>query len=165
MPPGALNIAADLAIEESVPMSETSVASTLSLSAEIKVEPIGAGMIIRPTKDVDLTTMIRDNLGESVVGREQKLGAGLVYAEAVGASAIAVDLRALGARPLPESSLLGLARAIAPSPAGVNADVVETVTFISLLQLLHRLQGFYEGASRRTGTTAPETQRLAASDA
>ncbi|MCX6129573.1 MAG: hypothetical protein NTX25_10980, partial [Proteobacteria bacterium] len=55
MPPGALAIAADLVIEESVPLSETSVATSLNLREDLEVKPIGAGLIIRPTSNVDLT--------------------------------------------------------------------------------------------------------------
>ncbi|MCX6127755.1 MAG: hypothetical protein NTX25_01665, partial [Proteobacteria bacterium] len=55
MPPGALAIAADLVIEESVPLSETSVASSLNLREDLEVKPVGAGLIIRPTSNVDLT--------------------------------------------------------------------------------------------------------------
>ena len=103
-----------------------------------------------------IATMLRDNLGETVVGRDRKLSAGLVYAEAVGASAIAADLRAAGATRLPDSPIEILARAVAPSPTAVEAatvemskaipaaGIVEIVTFIALLQLLHRLHGFYE---------------------
>lgn len=102
-----------------------------------------------------IAMMIRDNLDDSVIGLERKLSAGLVYAETVGAVAVAADLRALGARPLPESPVELLARAVSPSPTQVDAAVVETsrsipaagiveiVTFIALLQLLHRLEGFY----------------------
>ena len=103
-----------------------------------------------------IATMLRDNLGETVVGRDRNLSAGLVYAEAVGASAIAADLRAAGATRLPDSPIEILARAVAPSPTAVEAatvemskaipaaGIVEIVTFIALLQLLHRLHGFYE---------------------
>jgi alkylhydroperoxidase family enzyme len=102
-----------------------------------------------------IATMIADNLKESVVGREAKLGAGLVYAEAVHDAPLADELRALGAKELAESSVLTLARAIAPSPAAVDdgvvaacrdlspAGIVEVVTFVALLQLLHRLSTFY----------------------
>ncbi|MCX6127791.1 MAG: hypothetical protein NTX25_01850, partial [Proteobacteria bacterium] len=55
MPPGALNFTADLVIEESVPLSQTSVASSLNLRDDLEVQPVGAGLIIRPTTDVDLT--------------------------------------------------------------------------------------------------------------
>jgi hypothetical protein len=102
-----------------------------------------------------IATMIADNLKESVVGREAKLGAGLVYADAVRDAPLADELRALGAKELAESSVSTLARAIAPSPAAVDdgvvaacqdlspAAIVEVVTFVALLQLLHRLSTFY----------------------
>ncbi len=102
-----------------------------------------------------IATMIKDNLGEGVVGREHKLAAGLIYADAVGNPSLGEDLRALGGRELPESPTQILARAISPSPAAVDASVlascreippagiVEVVTFVALLQMLHRLSIFY----------------------
>jgi hypothetical protein len=105
-----------------------------------------------------ITTMIRDNFTETVVGREQKLLAGLIYAEVVGADHLTHALRAAGARPLLGSPIEALARAIATSPARMDDAVVETcralapaaivevVTFVALMQLLHRLHGYYEGA-------------------
>jgi alkylhydroperoxidase family enzyme len=110
-----------------------------------------------------IATMIRDNFCESVVGREVKLAAGLIYAEAVHHGSLAEQLRAAGARPFAESGVESaahvLARAVSPSPAAVGAEVVaacrelapaaivEVVTFIALLQLLHRLESYY-AASR-----------------
>ena len=67
-----------------------------------------------------IATMLKDNLGQSVLGRDAKLGADLVYAEAVADPALAQELRALGARELPDSPLRTLARAIVPSPAAVG---------------------------------------------
>lgn len=105
-----------------------------------------------------IATMIQENLGESVIGRENKLAAGLVYADAVQDAPLAAELRALGAKDLPDSPTQTLARAISPSPAAVTAStldacrtvpaagVVETVSFVSLLQLLHRLSTFYPAA-------------------
>jgi hypothetical protein len=108
--------------------------------------------------------MIRDNLGESVIGRDEKLSAGLIYAGTVGSEPLAEDLRALGAKELPDSPAQVLARAISPSPAGVDqsvlessrglrpAAIVELVTFVAVLQMLHRLSVFFEhpdGASTR----------------
>jgi alkylhydroperoxidase family enzyme len=104
-----------------------------------------------------IATMIKDNIagGKSGVGRENKLAAGLVYAQAVGNPGLAKELRALGAKDLPDSPTQTLARAIAPSPAAVDdavvassreippADIVELVTFVALMQLLHRLSCFY----------------------
>ena len=102
-----------------------------------------------------IATMIRDNLGESVIGRENKLAAGLIYAHTIGNPSLAEELRALGARELPDSPTQILARAISPSPAAVDqsvlessraippAGIVELVTFLSVLQMLHRLSSFY----------------------
>ncbi len=99
--------------------------------------------------------MIVDNFGESVVGMKPKLGAGLTYASTIGDERLADELRALGAKELSDSPLLVLARAIAPSPAVVDetvlaacgdippAGLVEVVTFVALLQLLHRISSFY----------------------
>jgi alkylhydroperoxidase family enzyme len=102
-----------------------------------------------------IATMIRENLRETVIGRDRKLAAGLIYAEAARSGVLEAELRALGATELPESPVTALARAIAPSPALVDggvvegaraippAGIVELVSFISLLQLLHRLSSFY----------------------
>lgn len=106
-----------------------------------------------------IATMIKDNLGESVIGRDDKLAAGLVYARTVGNSSLAQELRALGARDLPDSPTQVLARAISLSPAVVDQDaidsaqtltpagIVELVTFVSVLQMLHRLSTFYATAA------------------
>lgn len=102
-----------------------------------------------------IATMIRDTLAESVVGRAEKLAAGLIYVRAVGNIALDAELRALGAQELADSPAQALARAISPSPAAVDesvvessraippAGIVEVVSFIALLQLLHRLGSFY----------------------
>jgi hypothetical protein len=102
-----------------------------------------------------IATMIRDNFCQSVVGREVKLAAGLLHAEAVHDASLAEQLRAAGAKPCAESAVHVLARAASPSPAAVDAEVVaacrelapaaivEVVTFIALLQLLHRLESYY----------------------
>ena len=102
-----------------------------------------------------IATMIRDTLAETVVGRDEKLAAGLIYAQEVQSARLEADLRALGAKELPESPVLTLARAISPSPARVDdavlessraippAGVVEVVSFIALLQLLHRLSSLF----------------------
>jgi hypothetical protein len=102
-----------------------------------------------------IATMIKDNLGESVIGRENKLAAGLIYAETVKNASLAEEMRTLGAKELPDSPTQRLARAISPSPAVVDASVleackdippqgiVEMVSFIATLQLLHRLSSFY----------------------
>lgn len=106
-----------------------------------------------------IATTIRDNLGESVIGRDDKLAAGLIYARTVGNPSLAEELRALGARDLPNSPTQVLARAISPSPAVVDqsvidssrtlspAGIVELVTFVSVLQMLHRLSTFYATAA------------------
>lgn len=103
-----------------------------------------------------IATMIRDTLAETVVGRDEKLAAGLIYAQEVGSTRLQADLLALGARELPDSPALALARAISPSPARVDdavlassraippAGIVEVVSFIALLQLLHRLSSFFD---------------------
>lgn len=112
-----------------------------------------------------IATMIKDNLSESVIGLDHKLAAGLIYAQTIGNPALAEDLRALGARELPDSPTQTLARAISTSPAAVDqsvlessraippAGIVELVTFVSLLQLLHRLSSFYPtpAVARREG--------------
>lgn len=105
-----------------------------------------------------IATMIELNFGagESVIGQHQKRAAGLVYAECVGNASLAEALRATGAVPLPpDSPVQRLARAIAPSPARVDEDamqaaralppagIVELVSFVSVLQLLHRISSFY----------------------
>lgn len=108
-----------------------------------------------------IATMIKDNIGESgesgesVIGRESKLAAGLIYAHAVGNPSLAEELVSLGARELPDSPVQLLARAISSSPAAVDqgvvessraippAGIVELVAFLSLLQMLNRLSSFY----------------------
>jgi len=102
-----------------------------------------------------IATMIKDMLEESVIGRDNKLAAGLVYARTVGNPSLAEELRALGAKDLPDSPTQILARAVSTSPAQVDQRVlessraisppgiVELVTFIALLQMLHRLSIFY----------------------
>jgi hypothetical protein len=102
-----------------------------------------------------IATMIKDNFGESVIGLDDKLAAGLIYAHTVGDPSLAEELRALGARELPDSPTQSLARAISSSPAAVDqsvldssrtippAGIVELVSFVSVLQMLHRLSSFY----------------------
>jgi hypothetical protein len=101
--------------------------------------------------------MIEENLSrsESVIGLDDKLAAGLIYAHTVGNPSLVQELRALGARELPDSPTQTLARAISTSPAAVDrsvlessraippAGIVELVTFVSVLQMLHRLSSFY----------------------
>jgi alkylhydroperoxidase family enzyme len=102
-----------------------------------------------------IATMIKENLSESVIGLDDKLAAGLIYAHTIGNLPLAQELRALGARELPDSPTQILARAISSSPAAVDqsvlessraispAGIVELVTFVSVLQMLHRLSSFY----------------------
>ena len=103
-----------------------------------------------------IATMIEENLGEdSVIGLEDKLAAGLIYAHTVDNPSLVQELRPLGACELPDSPTQTLARAVSPSPAAVDqgvlessraippAGIVELVTFVSVLQMLHRLSSFY----------------------
>lgn len=102
-----------------------------------------------------IAMMIRDNFTRSVVGKEEKLAAGVVYAETVQNDSLARQLRKAGARPVDDSTVQRLARAIAPSPAQVDdaivessralqpAQIIEVVTFVALMQLLHRLETYY----------------------
>jgi hypothetical protein len=104
-----------------------------------------------------IATMIEENLSrsESVIGLDDKLAAGLTYAHTVGNPSLVQELRALNARELPDSPTQTLARAISSSPAAVDqgvlessraippAGIVELVTFVSVLQMLHRLSSFY----------------------
>jgi hypothetical protein len=106
-----------------------------------------------------IATMIKDNLAESVIGRDEKLAAGLIYARTVGNPSLAGEMQALGAKELPGSPAQALARAISPSPAAVDegvvessraippAGIVELVSFLSVLQMLHRLASFYPQAA------------------
>lgn len=110
-----------------------------------------------------IATMIRDNLTETVVGRDEKLAAGLIYATAVESDGLEAGLRAIGAKQLPDSPVLELARAVAPSPAQVDdavvesaraipaAGVIEVVSFVALLQLLHRLSSFFAAVEQTAG--------------
>lgn len=113
--------------------------------------------------------MLRENLSEqhTVIGLDNKIRCGLVFAEVVGDEALAADVRAVAAAqgvdpdrtsadPRLPAALL-LARAASPSPAEIDADVVsacrdsslppaaivELVTWLAVLQMLHRLSCFY----------------------
>lgn len=102
-----------------------------------------------------IATMIKDNFGESVVGLDAKLAAGAIFADTVGNAALAAELHALGAKPARDAWIERLATAIAPSPARVDravveacrglapAAIVEVVTFVALMQLLHRIGSYY----------------------
>lgn len=112
--------------------------------------------------------MLRENLSaqSTVVGLDTKIRCGLVFAEVVGDEALAADLRVLAgahgvdpgqkrADPRLSAALL-LARAASPSPAEIDAHVVsacrdsglppaaivELVTWLAVLQMLHRLACF-----------------------
>src|SRR5262249_18440694 len=99
-----------------------------------------------------IPTMLRDQFADTVLGLDRKLAAGLISAETAGAPSIADWLRAIGARPHTDAAVEVLARAVSPrlpvvdpsvlqsSRALPAAGIVEIVTFIALLQLLHRLE-------------------------
>ena len=131
-----------------------------------------------------IASMLRDNLDPdtTVIGLNQKVLAGIVFAEVVSDAALADDLRALAGRhglapsdldlaadfghtgtlPLADApgsrALLCLARAVSPSPAEVTEEtlstcraaklsspaIVEVVSWIAVLQMLHRLTCFYD---------------------
>lgn len=107
-----------------------------------------------------ISTMIKENLSDSVIGHDQKLAAGLIYAKTVGNPALEDEIRALGGTELADSPIQALARAISPSPAAVDqsatdsareispAGIVELVSFVAVLQMLHRLSSFYPPPSR-----------------
>ncbi|MEW6470689.1 MAG: hypothetical protein AB1679_00255 [Actinomycetota bacterium] len=102
-----------------------------------------------------IATMIKENLGESVIDRSENLAAGLTFARTVGNLSLAEELRTLGANEVPESPIQILAGAMSTSPAVVDEAVVESsreispqgivelVSFVSVLQALHRLSSFY----------------------
>jgi alkylhydroperoxidase family enzyme len=102
-----------------------------------------------------IAMIIRDHFCESAIGRDKKLGAGLIYVEAIGNGSVADALRAAGAKPTDDARVASLARALAPSPTAVDASVVdacrelspaaivEVTTFIALLQMLHRLERYF----------------------
>lgn len=112
---------------------------------------------------------LRENLSaqNTVIGIDNKIRCGLVFAEVVADEALAADLRVLAgahgvdadqtsADPRLPAALL-LARAASPSPAQIDAAVVsacrdsgmppaaivELVTWLAVLQMLHRLSCFY----------------------
>jgi alkylhydroperoxidase family enzyme len=103
-----------------------------------------------------LATVLRDNLDArtSVIGIPRKLAAGIVFAQAVENSGLEVQLRELGDIGS-DQRVESLARAVAPSPARVDddviehcrglapAEIVEIVTFVAVLQLVHRLESFF----------------------
>jgi alkylhydroperoxidase family enzyme len=103
-----------------------------------------------------IATMLRDNLDgpASVIGVPKKLAAGILFAETIGDDRVAAQLRQLGT-PESDATVDALARAVAPSPAVVDeavvercrklapAAIVELVTFVSVLQMWHRVEAFY----------------------
>ena len=106
-----------------------------------------------------VATMIVENFAEGVIRRDEKLAAGLIYAQTVGNAGLEAELRGLGAHEVASSPIQVLAQAISPSPAQVDravvessraippAGIIELVSFIALLQLLHRLSSFYPAAT------------------
>lgn len=60
--PGSLAIAADLVVEEAVPLGETSLVSELKLTDDVAVQNVGSGLIIRPTEGVDLAQPLTINM-------------------------------------------------------------------------------------------------------
>jgi hypothetical protein len=107
-----------------------------------------------------LATMLRDNLdpAASIIGLPAKLAAGAIYADVVGDAALSAEIGRLGTA-TSDARVDVLARAISPSPAQVDAAVVEAcrplpaaaivevVTFVSVMQLVHRLEAFYPVSS------------------
>ena len=111
-----------------------------------------------------IATMLAENLdpGSTVLGLHNKVLAGRVFAEVVADEALAADVSALAANAgQPDSrtpAVLALARAASPSPAEIDAGVVaacrdadlspaaivELVTWLAVLQMLHRLRAFHE---------------------
>jgi hypothetical protein len=117
--------------------------------------------------------VLRENLDaqSTVIGLDTKIRCGLVFAEVVADEALAADVRALAgahdvdldqASPDPRlAAALLLARAASPSPAQIDATVVgacrdsglapaaivELVTWLAVLQMLHRLSCFYREAA------------------
>jgi hypothetical protein len=103
-----------------------------------------------------LAAMLRDNLDAktSVVGLGRKLHAGAVAAKRMGDEGVAAQIAKLGA-PEHDARIDALAHAIAPSPARVDVDVVEacrdlapaaiveTVAFVSVVQLWHRVEAYF----------------------
>jgi hypothetical protein len=115
-----------------------------------------------------ITTMLCDNLDPSttVVGLETKIRQGAIYARIAADPTLAQDVQALAKhhgvaldREGPSSVALSLARAVATSPAVVNdalveecralkpAEIVESVVWLSVLQMLHRITLFYGSPS------------------
>lgn len=60
--PGSLAIAAELVVEEAVPLGETSLVSELNLTEEVAVQSVSSGLIIRPTEGVNLAQPLTINM-------------------------------------------------------------------------------------------------------
>jgi hypothetical protein len=100
--------------------------------------------------------MLRDNLDPQTtkIGIARKLHAGAVFARAVGDESLEAQLGKLGAAER-DPRVETLARAIAPSPAAVDQDVVaacrdlppaaivEIAAFVSVVQMWHRVETYY----------------------
>jgi alkylhydroperoxidase family enzyme len=108
-----------------------------------------------------VASMLRENLdpASSVIGLATKVAAGAEFAAVVGNEQLLADMRALARRAGAEpddaatATLLALARAAAPSPARVDTAtvaacdaagltapaIIELITWLSVLQMLHRL--------------------------
>jgi hypothetical protein len=112
-----------------------------------------------------LATMLRDNLdaGASVISIPRKLAAAIAFTRVVGNPELEAELGRLG--PVEKDAAVdALAQAIATSPARVDAVVVdrcrglppvaivEVVTFVSLMQLVHRLETYYPASGRQSST-------------
>lgn len=103
-----------------------------------------------------IAVMLRENFDPATtrIGIAEKCRAGVIFAERVGNPALAGALQRLAAPSLP-APLAKLTEAASPSPAQVGPDtiessralappvIVELVTFLSVLQLVHRLQHYY----------------------
>jgi hypothetical protein len=84
LPAGSLAIATELIVEEAVSLSDTSLVSSLSMDSAVEVKPVGAGLIIRPSENVDLTKPLTIAMPINPTGGlrswlERKLGLAPVY--------------------------------------------------------------------------------------
>lgn len=68
LPPGSLSISTSIVVEESIPLSETSIAGSLGLRSDLEITPVGAGLIIRPTSEVNLTKPLQISMPLSIGG-------------------------------------------------------------------------------------------------
>ena len=125
--------------------------------------------------------MLRENLSAktSVIGLDTKIRCGLVFADVIADEALAAELgmlaQAHGVDPGHASddprvpAAQPLARAASPSPAEIDARVVgvcrdsglspativELVTWLAVLQMLHRLSCFYGQATPTDPSPSP----------